>query len=86
MLAQIPATNFFWNSGFVSRYYGQIHHVQYQKKLMIQSWENLAMGEQTDRWRRVISKEAGQLMPSIQDQLMSTFYLQTNFTDTSNNK
>ena len=44
------------------------------------------MDEQTDRWRRVISKEAGQLTPNIQDQLMSTLYLQTNFTDTSNNK
>ena len=25
------------------------HHVQYQKKLMIQSWENLVTDRQTDR-------------------------------------
>ena len=30
------------------------YHVQYQKKLMIQSWENLMDGR-TDRWTRVIS-------------------------------
>ena len=31
------------------------HHVQYQKKQMIQSWENLVMDRQTDRPTRVIS-------------------------------
>ena len=31
------------------------HHVQYQKKLMIQSWENLVTDGQTDRRTRVIS-------------------------------
>ena len=30
------------------------HHVQYQKKLMIQSWENLVTYGQTDRRTRVI--------------------------------
>ena len=33
----------------VTRYDGQLYHVQYQKKLMIQSWENLVTGGQTSR-------------------------------------
>ena len=31
------------------------HHVQYQKNLMIQSWENLVTGRLTDRRTKVIS-------------------------------
>ena len=31
------------------------HHVKYQKKLMIQSWENLVTEGRTDRRTRVIS-------------------------------
>ena len=31
------------------------HHVQYPKKLMIQSWENLVTVGRTERWTRVIS-------------------------------
>ena len=31
------------------------HHVQYQKKLMVQSWENLVTDRWTDRRTRVIS-------------------------------
>ena len=44
----------------VTRYYGQYHHVQYQKKLMTQSWENLVTAGRTDeqrdrqRWTREI--------------------------------
>ena len=50
---------FFHKSGFanfffknlappVTRYYSQLSHVQYQKKLMIQSWENLVMDGQME--------------------------------------
>ena len=31
------------------------YHVQYQEKLMIQSWENIVTDGQTDRGTRVIS-------------------------------
>ena len=50
-LAQIRATKFFFQKiwlfharDIMARY----HHVQYQKKLMIQSWENLVTDGQTD--------------------------------------
>ena len=49
-LAQIQATNFFFKNlaSSVPRFHDSYHHVQYQKKLMIQSWENLV----TDEWRK----------------------------------
>ena len=37
----------------VTRYYNYHHYVRYQKSLIIQSWENLSVGQtdgQTDRW------------------------------------
>ena len=45
------------------------HHVQYQKKLTIQSWENLVMDGQTDTDRRMDDSDfigCCQTMPSIQ--------------------
>ena len=56
-LAQIQAANFFFF--FFSKLslcqsldsIASYHHVQYQKKLMIQSWENLAMDVQTNQQR-----------------------------------
>ena len=61
----------------VARYHGQLsldimaHHVQYQKELMIQSWENLTDRRTdggTDRWTRVISKDAARIKSSVQKQ------------------
>ena len=40
---------------------GGYHHVQYQKKLTIQSRENLVTDRQTDRRTRVVSQDAAQL-------------------------
>ena len=37
------------------------YHVQYQKKLTIQSRENLVTDRQTDRRTRVVSQDAAQL-------------------------
>ena len=53
--AQIRAANFFF---FFSKIWlrqsldimASYHHVQYQKKLMIQSWENLVTDRRKDRW------------------------------------
>ena len=46
------------------------HHVQYQKKLMIQPSENLVpdgqTNGQTDRWTRVISYDTVRLTSSLQ--------------------
>ena len=45
---QIQTANFFFkNLAAVTKYQGQVS--AYQKKLMIQSWENLVADEQTDR-------------------------------------
>ena len=45
------------------------HYVQYQKKLMIQSWENLVTDERTDgrtdRQKRVTSHKAVRLTSSV---------------------
>ena len=52
ILAQIWATNFFFSKIWLCQSLEimvSYHHVQYQKKLMIQSWENLVMDGQTDR-------------------------------------
>ena len=47
------------------------HHVQYQKKLMIQSWENIVTDGQTDgqtdRRTRMISQDAVRLTSSVQN-------------------
>ena len=63
-LAQIRAANFYL---FIHLFFSKIwlrqsldlmlsyHHVQYQEKLMIQSWENLVTDGRTDRGTRVIS-------------------------------
>ena len=54
ILAQIWAANFFFFSKIWLRQSLDImvsyHHVQYQKKLMIQSRENLVTDGRTDRW------------------------------------
>ena len=56
ILAQIQAANFFFFFSKLSLCQSldiivSYHHVQYQKKLMIQSWENLAMDVQTNQQR-----------------------------------
>ena len=59
ILAQIQAANFLFISLFFSKLslcqsldlMVSYHHVQYQKKPMIQSWENLAMDVQTNHQR-----------------------------------
>ena len=49
------------------------HHVQYQKKLMIQSCENLLTGRRTDRRanrrKRVNSQEAVRLTSGVQQNI-----------------
>ena len=42
------------------------HHVQYQKKLMIQSWENLVTDGRTDGQARLIPQHAVRLASSFQ--------------------
>ena len=56
-LAKIQAAIFFWKIWLCQSLdvMASYHHVQYQKKRMIQSWENLVMDRQTDRPTRVIS-------------------------------
>ena len=52
-LAQMPAATFFFSSKIWLRQSLDVmvsyQHVQYQKKLMIQSWENLVTDGQNDR-------------------------------------
>ena len=53
-LAQIRPSNFFSSKIWLHQSLDIMviyHHVQYQKKLMIQSWENLVMDGRTDRQR-----------------------------------
>ena len=49
-LAQIQATNFFFKNlaSSVPRFHDRYRHVQYQKKLIIQSWENLVTHRRTN--------------------------------------
>ena len=56
-LAQIRTNNFFFSKTWLHQSLDIMvnHQVQYQKKLMIQSWKNLVMDGRTDRWTTVIS-------------------------------
>ena len=81
LLGQIRATNFFSSSKIWFRQSLDIivsyHHVQYQKKPMIQSWENLVTDgrtngrtdgqtdQQTNWWARVISEYVVRLTSSV---------------------
>ena len=51
-LAQIWAANFFFQKSGCQLLDVMViyHHVQYQNKLIIQSWENLVMDGRTDWW------------------------------------